>query len=246
MKHILRFAVALALMTSTAAVAGAQNALRMAAACAPRAVTGAAPSTDVLRLIGAQATVARQLFGAGDLVVVNGGRTRGMELGQQYFVRRPASSRSRTGPRAVSTTGWIRVVAVDETTSIALVDFACDGLLAGDHLEPYVVPDIPLDADRTDTHGELDFSASGQLLFGDNERTVGAVGDFMVTDVGETRGAAPGTRFAIYRNLNVAGLPLAAVGEAIVVFADPETSVVRLTRVRDAIYSGDLLIPRRR
>ena len=64
--------------------------------------------------------------------------------------------------------------------------------------------------------------------------------------VGEIRGAAPGTRFAIYRNVNVAGLPLAAVGEAIVVFADPETSVVRLTRVRDAIYSGDLLIPRRR
>ena len=245
MKHILRLVVALALMTSTAAVAGAQNALRMAAACAPRAVT-APPSIDALRLIGAQGSVVRQLFGAGDLVVIGGGRARGVELGQQYFVRRQASGRNRTGPHAVSTAGWIRVVAVDDTTSIALVDFACDGLFAGDHLEPYVAPAIPPDANLTDTQGELDFSAPGRLLFGDNERTSGGTGDFMVTDVGETRGAAPGMRFAIYRNVNVPGLPLAAVGEAIVVFADPETSVVRLTRTRDAIYSGDLLIPRRR
>jgi hypothetical protein len=245
MKHILRVAVALALMTSTAAVAGAQNALRMAAACAPRAVT-APPPVDALRLIGAQDSVGRQLFGGGDLVVIGGGRARGVELGQQFFVRRPTAGHYRVGPRAVTTAGWLRIVAVDEMTAIALVDFACDGLLAGDYLEAYVAPTLPLDADRTDTQGELDFSAPGRLLFGDNERTAGATGDFMVTDVGETRGAAPGMRFAIYRNVNVPGLPLAVVGEAIVVFADPETSVVRLTRTHDAIYSGDLLIPRRR
>jgi hypothetical protein len=68
----------------------------------------------------------------------------------------------------------------------------------------------------------------------------------MVTDFGETRGAVPGMRFAIYRNVNVPGLPLAVVGEAIVVFTEPDTSVVRLTRTRDAVYGGDLLIPRRR
>jgi hypothetical protein len=245
MKHIIRFAVALALMTSTAAVADAQNALQLAAGCAPRAGT-APPPADVLRLIGAQDSVERQLFGAGELVVIGGGRERGVALGQQYFVRRSASRHGRRGIRAVTTAGWIRVVAVDDTTAIALVDFACDGLLTGDHLEPYVAPALPVDASRVDTQGEPDFSAPGRLLFGDNERTAGATGDFMVTDIGATRGAVPGMRFAIYRNVNVPGLPLAVVGEAIVVFTDPDTSVVRLTRTRDAIYGGDLLIPRRR
>ncbi len=245
MKHVLRFAVAFALLTSTAAVAGAQNSLRMAAACAPRAAT-APPPIDALRLLGVQDSVGRQLFGAGDLVIIGGGRARGVELGQQFFVRRPALGPGRRGPLPVTTAGWIRVVAVDDTTAIALVDFACDGLMTGDHLEAYVAPALPLDADRTDTQGELDFSAPGRVLFGDNERTAGGTGDFMVTDVGETKGAAPGMRFAIYRNMNVPGLPLTVVGEAIVVFADAETSVVRLTRTRDAIYSGDLLIPRRR
>jgi len=244
MKHILRLAVALALMTTTSAVADAQNALRMAAACAPRAVTAPLP-IDALRLIGAQDSVVKQLFGTGDLVVIGGGRARGVELGQQYFVRRQALSRNRTGPHSVSTAGWIRVVAVDDTTSIALVDFACDGLRAGDHLDPYVAPALPPHAKLTHTPGGLGLSAPGRLLFGDNERTSGAVGDFMVTDLGQTRGAAAGMRFAIYRNVLVPGLPLTAVGEAIVVFADPETSVVRLTRARDAVYGGDLLIPRR-
>jgi hypothetical protein len=246
MKHIIRFAVAFALMTSTASVAAAQNALQLAAGCAPRAAT-LPPPADALRLIGAQDSVAHQLFGPGDLVIIGGGRARGVALGQQFFVRRPAPGRgSRRGLRAVTTSGWIRVVAVDDTTAIALVDFSCDGMLAGDHLEAYVAPALPLDTNRTDTQGELDFSAPGRLLFGDNERIAGATGDFMVTDIGETRGAAPGMRFAIYRNVNVPGLPLAVVGEAIVVFADSETSVVRLTRTRDAIYGGDLLIPRRR
>ena len=245
MRHIIRVGVALALITSTAAVAAAQNALQLAAGCAPRLMT-ASPPTDALRLIGGQDSVGRVLFGAGDLVVIGGGLGQGVALGQQFFVRRLATGHGRRGPRAATTAGWIRVVAVDDTTAIALVDFACDGLLAGDHLEAYVAPALPPDTNRTDTQGELDFSAPGRLLFGDNERTAGATGDFMVTDIGETRGATPGTRFAVYRNVNMPGLPLAVVGEAIVVFADPETSVVRLTRTRDAIYSGDLLIPRRR
>ena len=245
MKHVLRFAVAFALLASTAAVAGAQTALRTAAGCTPRAAT-APPPGDALRLIGVQDSVGRQLFGAGDLVIIGGGRTQGVELGQQFFVRRSGPGQSRRGPLPVTTAGWIRVVAVDDSTAIALVDFSCDGLMTGDHLEAYVAPALPADVDRTDTQGEPDFSAPGRVLFGDNERIAGATGDFMVTDVGATRGAAPGMRFAIYRNVNVPGLPLAVVGEAIVVFADPETSVVRLTRTRDAIYSGDLLIPRRR
>jgi hypothetical protein len=84
MRHVIRFAVAFALMTSTAAVADAQNTLQMAAGCAPRAVT-APPPVDALRLIGAQDTVGRELFGAGDLVVIGGGRGRSVELGQQFF-----------------------------------------------------------------------------------------------------------------------------------------------------------------
>jgi hypothetical protein len=68
----------------------------------------------------------------------------------------------------------------------------------------------------------------------------------MVADIGQSQGATPGARFAIYRDVHRAGLPLAAVGEAIVVSAGSDTSLVRLTQTIDAVQTGDLLIPRKK
>jgi len=131
-------------------------------------------------------------------------------------------------------------------TAIGLIDFACDGILVGDFLEPYAPPSLPADVDRTDTTGSLDFSTAGHVLFGNNERRTGAQGDFMVADIGTDQGAEPGSRFAIYRTAGVAGLPLESIGEAIVVSASRETSVFRITSARQAVDSGHLLIPRRK
>jgi hypothetical protein len=249
MKHIITFAAALVLVTAVARPGfpqGVPVALQTAAACAPQVASPVPVPDDALRLIGVQDSVGRALFGNGDLVIVGGGTARGVQLGQQFFVRRATRERGIFGPRALNTAGRIRVVAVNESTTIALVEVACDGLLAGDFLEPYVEPVLPLDVNRVDTTGQPDFSAPGRILFGDNERSTGAVGDFMVTDVGAQEGAVPGLRFAIYRDVGTPGAPLASVGEAVVISAAPETSVVRLTLTRDAIYTGDLLMRRRR
>jgi len=96
-----------------------------------------------------------------------------------------------------------------------------------------------------DTSGELDFGTAGRILFGDTDRLSGGTGDFMAADIGEARGATPGARFAIYRNVQTPGVPIQPVGEAIVVFADSDTSILRLTLARDAVLQGDLLIPRK-
>ncbi len=222
---------------------GIQNAAR----CAPRAASTTGP-TDPLRIIGAQDSVPRALFGTRDLLIIGAGTGRGVALGQQFVIRRgPATGGWHVaGPRAIGTSGWLRIVAVNETTSIGTVEFACDGILRGDYLEPYFEPILPANLDRTDTTGELDFSTPARVLFGDEERTTGATGDFMVIDAGLSHGAEPGARFAIYRDLNVSGVPLAPVGEAIVVLASADTAVVRLTMTRDAVQRGDLLIPRRK
>jgi hypothetical protein len=229
---------------SPAAAQDLPNSIQTAAACAPRAATGELPR-DILRLIGAQGSVPRYLYGDRDLVIVDGGTSRNVRLDQQFVVRRQASGYYQQERRGVITAGRIRIVAVNETTAVARVEAICDGLLAGDYLEPYVAEPLPAGVNSTAPTGEPDFSAPGRILFGDNERTVGGAGDFMVTDVGKTEGAAPGLRFAIYRDLQSPGLPLSPVGEAIVVFATSDTSVVRLTLTRDAVYSGDLLVLRR-
>ena len=67
----------------------------------------------------------------------------------------------------------------------------------------------------------------------------------MLADIGQGR-AVPGARYAVYRDVHMPGVPLAAVGEAIVISVGDTTSLLRLTQARDAITSGDLLIPRKR
>ena len=219
--------------------------IQTAARCALRATTTPEP-LDALRIVGTQDTVPRTLYGARDLLIVGAGTGRGIGLGQQFIIRRSTRFGSRAaGPRAVATAGWLRIVAANETTSIGIVEFACESIERGDYLEPYLEPVLPANLDRADTTGELDFSAPARVLFGDKERVMGGLGDFMVIDAGLGRGAQPGARFAIYRDVHVAGVPLAPVGEAVVMHADADTAVVRLTLTRDAVQKGDLLIPRR-
>lgn len=245
-----RLVVVFALAAASALPAAAQDvsmSIRSAIGCGPQAATTPAPS-DAPRIVGPQDTSPRTLYGLRDLVVVDAGTSRGVQLGQQFFVRRHATSygSAALGPHAVITAGWTRVVAVNDSTAIAMIDFACDGILQGDYLDPYAAPVIPSDANRTDTGGELDFAAPARVLFGDYGRRTGGAGDLMVADVGQSQGATPGARFAVYRDLHVAGVPLVAVGEAIVVSVGDDTSLVRLTRTRDAVETGDLLIPRKR
>ena len=42
--------------------------------------------------------------------------------------------------QTIHTTGWLRIVAVNDTTAIAQIEHVCDGVIAGDYLEPFVAP----------------------------------------------------------------------------------------------------------
>jgi hypothetical protein len=54
-----------------------------------------------------------------------------------------------------------------------------------------------------------------------------------------------GARFAIYRDLEETDLPLTPIGEAVVMTTAKETALVRIMRTRDAVQTGDYLVPRR-
>jgi hypothetical protein len=250
-------------------------AIRLAVGCGPQATTASAGPSDAPRISGSQDTSPRSLYGPNDLITVDAGTSHGIQLGQRFFVRRNETSTSydagtvprvgdtsrwmgfvrrnmtynggaTPGPHAIVTAGWVHIVSVNDSVAIAMIDNACDVIMQGDYLEPYVEPAAPPDADLTDTSGALDFSMPAHVLFGDYARQIGGAGDMMLADIGQHQGAMLGARFAIYRDLHQAGLPLAAVGEAIVVSVSVDTSLIRLTRVNDAVQTGDLLIPRSR
>jgi hypothetical protein len=216
--------------------------LQVAVACAPPPTLDGEPG-NVRHVIGTQDSTPRTLLGGRDLVVIDGGTKDGLQLGQQFFVRR-ANRFGMYGAgrgRGAKTLGWLHVVAVNESTAIARIDHTCGALIATDYLEPFVAPVVPAGADAVDTTGEPDFTSLGRIMNGSEDRTTFGNGDFALIDRGTEQGVTPGQRFAIYRDLRVGGLPLATIGEAVVITAGDSAAVARITRTRDAVVQGDYI-----
>ena len=241
-----------AVMMAAAVPAAAQGDMPMltpvqiALACAPPPTIDGEP--DHLRhIVGAQGPAARTVFGSHDLVVLDGGAKDGLQLGQSFFVRR-ANRFGMYGPghgRGAKTLGWLHVVAINDATAIAEVDHTCGAVIAGDYLEPFIAPAVPAGLETMETSGDPDFENLGRIVNGSEDRSTFGDGDFALIDRGSEQGVAPGQRFAIYRDLRVAGLPLASVGEAVVISTGESVAVARIMRVRDAVITGDYIALRK-
>jgi hypothetical protein len=250
--HRVLLAAAFVLVATAAGIAqspppaAALSQLEIAVACAPPP-TFEVPAAAVLRVIGVQDTMPRAEYGTRDLLVVNGGTTAGLQLGQQFYVRRAnrfgLDEKGRR--RGARTGGWIRIVAVNDTTAIASFEHICGPVAQGDYLEPFVAPVVPPGADRDEAPGEPDFTSMGTIVSGNENRNDMGPGDFMLIDRGSDQGMAPGTRLALYRDVGVAGMPLAALGEAVVISTSLTMSLTRITRTRDAVHNGDYIAPRK-
>ena len=247
-----RLALAAALVVCTAPGALAQTEertltpLETAVACAPP--TSFDLQNDKLRITGSQDTVPRTVFGEKDLLVLNGGAGSDVQLGQRYFIRRPiyfGTTRMTARPEGMLTLGWVRIVAVNDATAIAAVEHFCSAIFSGDMLQPFVRPSLPADADQDVASGKPDFSSLGRVLFGVENHSTGGGGDLMLIDRGSDQGVTPGARFAVYRDVRAPGVPLSSVGEGIVVSIGKTMSLARITRSRDAIVTGDYVVPRK-
>ena len=237
------FALVFAASAASAQTSDPMSAFEIVTACAPPLTTD---GPHPLRIIGSQDPTPRALFSNRDLLVVGGGTAAGVELGQRYFVRRDVPLAPSTLGRGAKTLGWVRIVAVNESTAIATVEQMCNGIILTDYLDPFVPPAPPADAMRTETPGQPDFTALARVSGGTEDRQTLGQGDFATIDWGAERGLAAGTRFAIYRDVGMGGgLPMVSIGEGIVISTAHNTALTRITRARDAVYVGDYIAIRR-
>jgi hypothetical protein len=209
-------------------------------ACSAQATT--LPPDNAVR-VGEGREHGKSLFGPGDPIIVKGGTSQGIKAGQDYFVRRVVADRfARPGSDkmknySIHTAGWIHIEDAQSDTSIATVVKVCDGIMQGDYLEPYVKPVLPTEV----LGGEPDFSDPGHLVLGDDRRQMGGTGDLMVVDRGSDHGIKAGQRFTIFRQTAGGAGPVAKIGEATAMAVNPETTVVRIEKVVDAVVVGDLV-----
>ena len=236
----LRLVAAVAVVTLSALPARAQDAPARTYPTGCAQVPGQEPG-DAPTIVGGHGPDQRTLFGVNDQVIISTGTAGNVHVGQRYYLRRLVTSRLVASPRPIVTSGGLRIIAANEGTAIGQIDLSCDGIHPGDYLEH--APSA-LQIDNRAAESDLDFASPSRVLYGDYGRVNGANGDLMIAELGED--VQPGARYAIYRDLHIAGVPLAPIGEAVVVTVGEETTVIRLTKVRDSINTGDLLIPRKR
>lgn len=218
---------------------------QVAVACSPPAQIQDPPA-GALRILGTQDTFPRMMYATGDLLVIPAGSESGLQLGQRFYVRRPVYFGGARIKRARNTltAGWVRIVSMNEKMALASIEHLCDAILENDYLVPFTMPQEPASV-SAEPIGDLDFSAIGHVVGGAMNRDIGANGDVMLVDRGTEQGVTPGARFAIYRDIHADSMPLASIGEAVVLTTAPASSLVRITRTRDAVRAGDFLVPQK-
>jgi hypothetical protein len=213
--------------------------LREKISCAPNGVP--APPLAGMRVLGGYVH-GRLMYGPGDAVIINAGTTQGVQRGQQFFVRRPVTDPVDTPPKigaiyGVHTAGWVTIVDAKDSMAVATVTHACDAVLEGDYLEPYLDPIIPSPA----LDGAPDYQHPARIVLADERMQSGYPGLVMLMNRGSDDSVRAGQAATIYREtLNGQG-PIIDVGRATVLSVTPQTSLVRIESSREAVYLGDLV-----
>jgi hypothetical protein len=213
-------------------------------ACSPSAALERPPTP--LRITGGQDSFVRRIYASGDLVTINAGKNNGIEVGQEYYVRRLLIDKrepiSRDFPIAISTTGWIKVYAIDDEMSLATVTHACDTIEIGDYLEPFKLPVVPtVSKDRPKPERDN----YGKVLVGTDRRTSFGKGDYLVINRGSDFGIEVGSQFVLYRDKKQAENFLFLIGEGVATEVKSDMTTVQVTMSLDAINAGDYVALRR-
>jgi len=217
----------------------------LAQVCAPAAAT---PATEgPLRITGGQDTQTRESYTQGDFVTLNAGRNQGIQIGQEFFVRRLQTTRGPTAapqpPRNIRTAGWIKVYAVDDDLALATITYSCDAVRVNDYLEPMTLP-TPVVAGPV--QGKPDRTNYARVVMGNDRRFEFSPGDFLVIDQGSAQGITPGAHFVIYRwKKKTPDNFLTAIGEAVAASVQPDSATLSITAARDSIMPSDLVAMRR-
>jgi hypothetical protein len=210
----------------------------LAMGCAP--ALAFAPPPMPLRITGGQDGFKKLAYSTAELVTINAGSKNGIEVGQEYFVRRALPQRGGSitpeNPASIKTAAWIKVYAVDDEMSLATVTHACDTIQVDDYLEKLEHRDLPTPSGDRGKPKRGDY---GRVMLGEDRRTSFAKGDFFILDRGADFNIVPGAEFIVYRDKKQSQNFLYEIGEAVAVSVNSNWSTLRLTMSRDAIQEGD-------
>ena len=184
------------------------------------------------------------LYTEGTELIIDGGVLNGLDVGRNLVVRRHFRVRGLGVKGDVigeHSAGLLQIVAADQSSSIAVVLYACDELMTGDFLASFKPESIR----APDPVGIPAYRDAARILFADEGQMLGAPRRLMVIDRGSEHGVSVGQRLTLFRRGRSAERP-DVVGDAIVVAVRTDSATIRVERVTDAISAGDWAAPQTR
>jgi hypothetical protein len=229
---------------------GAASALRpvteeMALQCAQYVIPSR--EDESLYLLGSEQGGDKIGLSERDVVYLNKGSNAGVKAGDlytlhhvAYAVRHPESGR-KLGTK-IETTGWVKVILVQEDTACAVIERACNDIHAGDYLKPFEKVNVPMVVPRAPA--ECCAPANGKIarhvVDVQDDATIAGEGQFVTIDAGTDDGVAPGNVFSVYRIVYPSvPTPRDAVGEATIVSVRERTATAKVTYSAKEIMVGD-------
>jgi len=200
-----------------------------------------------LFVVGSEEGSDKIAFGDRDLVYLNRGSNSGVKAGDLYTmhhvaypVKHPVSGR-KIGTK-IETTGWVKVILVQENTACAVIEQACFDVHSGDYLKPFEKVNVPMVVRRAPE--ECCSTENGKTMRHvvdlQDDVSIGGTGLFVTIDAGTEDGVAPGSVFSVYRTMYPSvPTPRNVVGEATVVAVRERTSTAKITYSRKEIMRGD-------
>ena len=205
------------------------------------------PETEDLtvgHIVGHRDETRRELYGPGDILVVDVGADMGLKQGDNYIVRRRSSS---TGTRAFR--------SKQATLRRAVRRARAGGGNRARHLRGHRGLRVcrvhgrrrpgpvraAAGADGPRRPGEPFFDEPAHIVFGELGRATGATNQLMVIDRGYSQGVVRGQRFTLFRHSVASGGPVIRVGDGVVVAVRPQSATIRIDRANDAVEVGALV-----
>jgi hypothetical protein len=233
-----------------AAEAGAASALapvteEMTLQCAQYVVTER--EDESLYLLGSEQGIDKVALAERDIVYLSKGSNAGVKPGDlfslhhvAYPLKHPVSGK-KLGTK-VETTGWVKVVVVEEDTACAVVEQACIDIHAGDYLKPFEKVNVPMTVRRvpddccTPPNGKLE----RHIVDLQDDAMMAGEGHLVTIDAGTEDGISPGSVFSVFRSMYPSvPTPRNVVGEATVVSVRERTATAKVTHSRSEIFVGD-------
>jgi hypothetical protein len=213
--------------------------------CAPYVVQQA--EDDSLHLIGSEEGADKSAFTERDILYLNKGSNAGIKPGdvfsfhqRRYDVRHPTSGK-KLGTK-IETTGWGRVILVQENSASVMVEQACADIHAGDYARTFEKLNVPLVLRRppADRLSPPTGKARGYVVDQADDAMIAGAGNLVTIDLGTEAGLTPGNVLVVFRTMYPSvPTPRNVVGEVAVLAAREKTSVAKVLYSRDAIMNGD-------